>query len=83
MVSPHYTQQKLPCTKEKCYCYAVVPILANVRIYYWFCSCPKTSGLDKSQSDLVLLKLVKQTFNPWVVGIIGAAGVLTALVPVL
>lgn len=46
-----------------------------------FVAVLKLPGLDKSQSDLVLLKLVKQTFNPWVVGIIGAAGVLTALVP--
>jgi SSS family solute:Na+ symporter len=46
-----------------------------------FVAVLKLPGLDKTQSDLVLLKLVKQTFSPWIVGIIGAAGVLTALVP--
>lgn len=31
--------------------------------------------------DLALLALSSKTFSPWIVGIIGAAGVLTALVP--
>ncbi|MFP3589647.1 sodium:solute symporter family protein, partial [Paraburkholderia sp. SIMBA_055] len=31
--------------------------------------------------DLSLFKLSLQTFDPWFVGVIGAAGVLTALVP--
>ena len=32
-------------------------------------------------SDLALLRLSIQTFDPWFVGLIGAAGLLTALVP--
>ncbi|MFX1765802.1 sodium:solute symporter [Paraburkholderia sp. A1RI-2L] len=38
-------------------------------------------GLEGSQTDLALLRLVKQTFSPWFVGIVGGAGLLTALVP--
>jgi SSS family solute:Na+ symporter len=39
---------------------------------------PELKGADV---DLALLKLSVKTFDPWVVGVIGAAGVLTALVP--
>lgn len=38
-------------------------------------------GLEGSDADLALLKLSIQTFDPWVVGVIGAAGLLTAMVP--
>jgi SSS family solute:Na+ symporter len=39
---------------------------------------PDLKGTDV---DLALFKLSVKTFDPWVVGLIGAAGVLTALVP--
>jgi len=39
---------------------------------------PRLTGSD---GDLALLRLSIKTFDPWFVGIIGAAGVLTALVP--
>ncbi|RZF29031.1 sodium:solute symporter family protein [Paraburkholderia sp. UYCP14C] len=38
-------------------------------------------GLEGAQTDLALLRLVKQTFPSWFVGIVGGAGLLTALVP--
>lgn len=38
-------------------------------------------GLEGPQADLALLRLVKQTFSPWFVGIVGGTGLLTALVP--
>ncbi len=38
-------------------------------------------GLTGAQADLSLLRLAKLSFAPWLVGIIGGAGVLTALVP--
>lgn len=37
--------------------------------------------LNAAQGDLALLTLAIKTFDPWVIGIIGAAGLLTALVP--
>lgn len=38
-------------------------------------------GLQGADGDLSLLRLSIQTFDPWVIGIVGAAGLLTALVP--
>jgi SSS family solute:Na+ symporter len=38
-------------------------------------------GLKGSDADLSLLRMSKQAFGPWSVGLIGAAGLLTALVP--
>src|SRR6202045_4349564 len=39
---------------------------------------PDLKGTDV---DLALFKLSVKTFDPWIIGVIGAAGVLTALVP--
>ncbi|MGG1593102.1 sodium:solute symporter family protein [Terribacillus saccharophilus] len=38
-------------------------------------------GLQGEDVDLSLLRLSIETFDPWVIGIIGGAGLLTALVP--
>lgn len=38
-------------------------------------------GLEGADVDLALLRVVKESLPPWVVGTVGAAGVLTALVP--
>ena len=38
-------------------------------------------GLTGADADLSLFRVAKQTFAPWAVGMIGAAGLLTALVP--
>jgi solute:Na+ symporter, SSS family len=38
-------------------------------------------GLQGADADLSLLRVSKQAFGPWIVGLIGAAGLLTALVP--
>ncbi|MDP1442135.1 sodium:solute symporter family protein [Priestia megaterium] len=38
-------------------------------------------NLAGAESDLALIQLVFQTFNPWFVGLIGAAGLLASLVP--
>src|SRR6202021_929714 len=38
-------------------------------------------GLTGPNIDLALFKLSVKTFDPWFVGVIGATGVLTALVP--
>jgi solute:Na+ symporter, SSS family len=46
-----------------------------------FAAILQVPGLKGSDIDLALLKLSVKTFDPWIVGIIGAAGVLTALVP--
>jgi SSS family solute:Na+ symporter len=46
-----------------------------------FAAILKVPGLKGTDADLSLLRLCKITFGPWTVGVIGAAGLLTALVP--
>jgi SSS family solute:Na+ symporter len=55
-------------------------ILAFV-FFVGFAAVLKVPGLTGAQIDLALFRLSIQTFDPWFVGVIGAAGVLTALVP--
>ena len=46
-----------------------------------FAAVMTVHGLEGAQADLALLRLVKQTFPAWFVGIVGGTGLLTALVP--
>jgi SSS family solute:Na+ symporter len=46
-----------------------------------FAAVLQVPGLKGGDIDLALFKVSIQTFDPWFVGVIGAAGVLTALVP--
>lgn len=46
-----------------------------------FAALVAVPGLAGADADLALLRVVKETLPPWVVGTVGAAGVLTALVP--
>lgn len=46
-----------------------------------FAAILQVPGLKGPDIDLSLLRLSVQSFDPWFVGVIGAAGVLTALVP--
>ncbi len=46
-----------------------------------FAAVLQVPGLTGPDVDLALFKLSLQSFPPWFVGIIGATGVLTALVP--
>jgi solute:Na+ symporter, SSS family len=46
-----------------------------------FAASLQVGGLTGSDIDLALFKLSVKTFDPWFVGVIGATGVLTALVP--
>jgi SSS family solute:Na+ symporter len=55
-------------------------ILAFV-FFVGFAAVLKVPGLTGPSIDLALFRLSIQAFDPWFVGVIGAAGVLTALVP--
>lgn len=62
----------------------VMPLYQIVLMFVFvigFVAFLQIPGLTKSAADLSLLRLVSSTFNPWVVGIIGGVGILTALVP--
>jgi len=63
---------------------AVLPLYQLILLFVFFvgfAATLKVPGLKGSDIDLSLFKLSLQTFDPWFVGVIGAAGVLTALVP--
>ncbi len=62
----------------------VMPLYQLVLLFVFFtgfAAILTVPGLEGSDADLALLAVSKQSFSPWVVGTIGAAGVLTALVP--
>jgi solute:Na+ symporter, SSS family len=61
-----------------------MPIYQLILLFVFFvgfAAILQVPGLEGPEADLALLKISIQTFDPWVVGIIGAAGILTALVP--
>ncbi|HEY6867946.1 MAG TPA: sodium:solute symporter, partial [Candidatus Eisenbacteria bacterium] len=63
---------------------AVMPLYQLVLLFVFFtgfAAILQVPGLKGSDADLSLLRLSKLAFPSWVVGLIGAAGVLTALVP--
>ncbi|MDX2058647.1 MAG: sodium:solute symporter [Gemmatimonadales bacterium] len=62
----------------------VMPLYQLVMLFVFFvgfAALLEVPGLQGTDADLALLRVSVKTFDPWVVGIIGAAGVLTALVP--
>jgi len=62
----------------------VMPLYSLVMMFAMlvgFAASLKIPGLQGPQIDLSLLKLSIMTFDPWFVGVIGAVGVLAALVP--
>lgn len=63
---------------------AVMPLYQLVLLFVFFTGFAAilvVPGLKGPDADLSLLRLVKRTFSPGLVGLIGAAGLLTALVP--
>ena len=63
---------------------AVLPLYQLVLLFVFFIGFAAVlvvPGLKGPEADLSLLRICKLTFSPSVVGLIGAAGLLTALVP--
>jgi len=63
---------------------ALMPLYQLILLFVFFvgfAAILQVPGLKGPDIDLSLLRLSIQTFDPWFVGVIGAAGVLTALVP--
>jgi len=62
----------------------VMPLYSLMLLFVFFVGFTallQVPGLQGDEVDLSLLRLTAQTFDPWFVGLIGAAGLLTALVP--
>ncbi|RWS41418.1 sodium:solute symporter family protein [Bacillus mycoides] len=63
---------------------AIMPLYSLVLLFVFFAGFAailQVPGLKGADVDLSLFRLALQTFDPWFIGIIGSAGVLTALVP--
>lgn len=62
----------------------ILPLYQLILLFVFFvgfAAILQVPGLRGSDIDLALFRVSLKTFDPWVVGVIGAAGVLTALVP--
>lgn len=62
----------------------VLPLYQIILLFVFFvgfAAILQVPGLTGSNIDLSLFYLSRKTFSPWVLGLIGGAGVLTALVP--
>ena len=62
----------------------IMPVYALVLVFVFlagFAAVLQVPGLHGSDADLSLLRISKLAFSPFMVGMLGAAGVLTALVP--
>jgi SSS family solute:Na+ symporter len=62
----------------------VMPLYSLVLLFVFFAGFAailKVPGLQGANADLSLFRLALQTFDPWFIGLIGSAGLLTALVP--
>jgi SSS family solute:Na+ symporter len=62
----------------------VLPLYQLVVLFVFFVGFAATlaaPGLTGPDADLSLFRIAKQSFGPWGVGLIGGAGLLTALVP--
>lgn len=57
-------------------------ILILFAFFIGFAAIILVPGLQEADGDLSLFRLTMQTFDPWFVGIVGGAGLLTALLPV-
>jgi SSS family solute:Na+ symporter len=63
---------------------ALLPLYQLILLFVFFvgfAAILQVPGLKGPDIDLSLLRLSIRSFDPWFVGVIGAAGVLTALVP--
>lgn len=62
----------------------IMPLYQTVTVFVMlvgFSAVLQVPGLTGTDTDLALLRISLKTFDPWIVGVIGAAGLLTALVP--
>lgn len=63
---------------------ALLPLYQLINLFVFiigFAAVLQVPGLTGPNVDLALFKISLQTFPPWFIGVIGATGVLTALVP--
>jgi len=76
-----YTAKTDTVLRKNAYVLPIYQLMLLFIFFVGFTAVLQIPGLSGSDIDLALLKISLQTFDPWFVGVIGAAGVLTALVP--
>ena len=67
--------------RKNAYILPIYQLMLLFIFFVGFAAVLQVPDLKGSEIDLALFKISLQTFDPWFVGVIGAAGVLTALVP--
>ena len=63
---------------------ALMPLYQLILLFVFFigfAALLSVPGLQGADMDLALLRVTRDAFGPWIVGLVGAAGMLTALVP--
>ncbi|OXI46301.1 sodium:solute symporter family protein [Burkholderia aenigmatica] len=76
-----YTAKREEVLRRNAFVLPVYQLMLLFILFVGFSAVLVVPGLTGGDIDLALFKVSLKTFDPWFVGIIGAAGVLTALVP--
>lgn len=76
-----YTARSARAIRHNAMALPVYQLILLFAFFVGFAAILQVPGLTGGDVDLALFKLSVMSFDPWAVGIIGAAGVLTALVP--
>jgi solute:Na+ symporter, SSS family len=76
-----YTAKREEVLRKNAYVLPVYQLMLLFIFFVGFSAVLQVPGLKGGDIDLALFKISLKTFDPWFIGVIGAAGVLTALVP--
>ncbi|AZB42721.1 sodium:solute symporter family protein [Bacillus sp. FJAT-42376] len=76
-----YTAQNAKVFKKNAIFMPLYSVVLIFVLFVGFAAILKVPGLKGADADLSLFRLSVQAFDPWMIGLIGAAGLLTALVP--
>jgi solute:Na+ symporter, SSS family len=76
-----YTARSAKIIRQNAIVLPLYQLILLFAFFVGFTAIVQVPGLSGPNVDLALFKLSVKTFDPWFVGVIGAAGVLTALVP--
>lgn len=76
-----YTAKGEGVLRKNAFILPIYQLMLLFILFVGFSAVLQVPGLKGGDIDLALFKIALQTFDPWFVGVIGAAGILTALVP--
>jgi len=76
-----YTAKKEGVLRKNAFVLPIYQLMLLFILFVGYAAVLQVPGLKGGDTDLALFKITLQTFDPWFVGVVGAAGILTALVP--